>query len=49
MGDLLFPEIPGSSLRNAALFIFAAVLVATFLFVEAYRLFKTAAESKRAH
>ncbi len=47
LGDLLFPEVQGSSLRNAVLFILAAVLAAAFLFVEAYRLFK-AAKSKRA-
>lgn len=47
LGDVLFPEVPGLSVRNAALFLLAAMLVATFLFVEAYRLFKAAAESNR--
>jgi hypothetical protein len=49
IGDLLFPELPGFSLRTALLFILAAMLLAAFLFVEACRLVTAAAESKRAH
>jgi hypothetical protein len=49
MGDLLFPEVPGFSLEHAFLFVLAALLMAGFLFVEAYRLFKAAANCKREH
>ena len=47
LGDVLFPEVPGFSVRNAALFLLPAMLAAAFLFVEAYRLFKAAAQSNR--
>jgi len=46
---LLFPEVPGFSLEHAFLFVLAALLMAGFLFVEAYRLFKAAANCKREH
>ena len=49
LGDLLFPEIPGFSVRNAVPFMLAALVLVVLLFVEAYRLFKAAGESKQAH
>ena len=45
LGDFLFPEIPGLSVTHAVLSISVAVLMAAFLFFEAYRLFKAAAAS----
>ena len=48
-GDVLFPEVPGFSLKHAFLFVLAALLLASFLFAEAYRLFKAAANCKRKH
>jgi ABC-type antimicrobial peptide transport system permease subunit len=45
LGDLLFPEMPGLSVTHAVRSISLAVLTAAFLFFEAYRLFKAAADS----